>query len=82
MQTVDNTLKKGGIERILNPCDEPVPACETVSYGLDNGSVLKKLWMQGNILWSIDASNSKLLTYTDTLNSPVALTRQPITLLI
>ena len=35
------------------------------------------LWLFGNRLWSIDTTNTKLLSYTDTLTVPITLTSPP-----
>jgi hypothetical protein len=64
----------GGMERSLNPTHAPDPTFETVTQGLDGGATLDKLWLQGNRLWSIDTTNVKLMTLTDTLTAPVTLT--------
>ncbi len=72
-QKVNNSLIKGGIERSLDPCRSSGPFFETITSGLDDGIVLKELWIQGDHLWTVDTTNNKLLAYTDTLASPVIL---------
>ncbi len=69
-----NFKADGGMERSLNPAYPPGPIFETVTQGLDEGATLDKLWLQGNRLWSIDTTNVKLMTFTDTLTVPVTLT--------
>lgn len=71
-QPIDNALNQGGIERTLDPL-VPVPIFETVLSGLGDGITLKKLWLQCNQLWTVDTSNNQLLTWTDTLDTPVVL---------
>ena len=69
-----NFKTEGGIERCLNPTYSPGPTFETVTRGLDEGATLTKLWLQGNRLWSIDTTNIKLMTFTDSLTLPITLT--------
>jgi hypothetical protein len=64
---------KGGLERSIDPT-LTAPSFATINNGLDNGITLKKLWIQGNNLWTIDFANSRLLVYSDSLVSPVNLT--------
>ena len=71
-QAVDGALKKGGIERCLNP-GTASPVFATFTSGLDNGITLKKLWLQGSNLWTIDSTNNNLLSYSDGLNHPTNL---------
>ncbi len=74
-QTVKNAGSKGGMERSLNS-SAAAPVFQTVIGGLNDGITLKKLWAQGNNLWTIDTQdthNKKLLIYTDTLVNPVIL---------
>jgi hypothetical protein len=72
-QSVDATNEEGGIERCLNPTYSLNPAFETVTRGLDDGAIMTGLWLCGNQLWSIDATNTRLRTYIDTLSTPVVL---------
>lgn len=74
LQNTNNTLMEGGMERSLNPCGSTGPSFETIISGLEDGKVLKKLWIQGNNLWTVDTTSNKLLVYTDTLATPVILT--------
>ena len=80
MVSVDGTLyatnfkADGGMERSLNPTYSLSPTFETVTRGLDAGATLTGLWLHHNQLWSIDTTNSRLMTYTDSLTEPVTLT--------
>ncbi|TET25863.1 MAG: hypothetical protein E3J67_02970, partial [Dehalococcoidia bacterium] len=69
-----NFKADGGMERCLNPTYSLGPTFETVTKGLDDGVTLIGLWLDDNRLWSIDTTNVKLMTYTDSLTQPVALT--------
>jgi len=64
----------GGMERSLNPTYSLGPTFETVIRGLDDGVTLGGLWLSDHQLWSIDTTNSRLLTYIDSLTEPVILT--------
>jgi hypothetical protein len=64
---------KGGVERSINPTYQPRPVFETITKGVADGISLRKLWMQNTTLWTIDATNGKLLTYIDNVISPVVL---------
>jgi len=61
----------GGMERCLNPTYALGPTFETVTRGLDGGATLSGLWQSGNRLWSVDTANGRLMTFLDTLTSPV-----------
>jgi hypothetical protein len=74
LQTVDIANGKGGFERSLNPDYSSGATFQTLNKGLANGAILKKLWLSGRTLWSIDSANSRLMTYTDLLPVPVKLT--------
>ncbi len=63
----------GGMERCLEPTGSSGPTFETVTQGLDDMATLTGLWLCGNRLWTIDTTNNRLLSYTDTLAEPVAL---------
>ena len=69
-----NFKADGGMERSLDPTYSLGPTFETVTRGLDDGATLTGLWLSGNQLWSIDRTNSRVMTYTDSLNLPVILT--------
>ncbi|MBI2850576.1 MAG: hypothetical protein HYX80_05975 [Chloroflexi bacterium] len=73
-QSVNATANKGGMERSLNPDYVEGPAFETLTRGLDDGVNLSGLWLQGNQLWSIDTQNTAVMTFSDSLSKPVALT--------
>ena len=60
------------MERSLNSTAS-TPVFKAVTSGLEEGITLKKLWMQGNSLWTVDTSHNKLLIYTDTVVSPLTL---------
>ncbi len=72
-----NFKADGGMERSLNPTYSLGPTFETVTRGLDDGATLTKLWLCDNQLWSIDAANIRLMTYTDSLTLPITLTSPP-----
>jgi len=69
-----NFKADGGMERSLNPTYSLGPTFETVTHGLDDGVTLNGLWLSDHQLWSIDTTNSRLMTYIDSLTEPVALT--------
>jgi len=69
-----NFKADGGIERCLNPTYSLGPTFETVTRGLDDSATLTKLWQYGNQLWSIDTTNNRLMTLTDSLTQPPTLT--------
>jgi hypothetical protein len=64
----------GGLERSLNPDSPSVPDFETVTQGLEAGATLNKLWLGESRLWSIDTTNTSLMTLVDSLAAPVTLT--------
>ncbi|MBA7657347.1 hypothetical protein ES703_65284 [subsurface metagenome] len=64
----------GGMERCLNPTYPLGPTFESVTKGLDDGAKLVGLWLNDHQLWSIDSANTNLMTYTDSLTPPIALT--------
>jgi hypothetical protein len=74
-QQADIINKRGGVERCLEPA--PGATFETVTEGLSDGATLFGLWLSGNQLWSIDTTNNRLMTYTDTLAQPISLTSPP-----
>jgi hypothetical protein len=65
------TSSGGGIERCLNPSESVPLTFESITSGLNAGVSLQNLWIKDNILWAIDANNSDLWTYTDTLGTSV-----------
>ncbi|GAI04513.1 unnamed protein product, partial [marine sediment metagenome] len=69
-----NFKANGGMERSLNPTYSLGPTFETVTRGLDDGATLGGLWLSDNQLWSIDTTNSRVMSYTDRLTQPVTLT--------
>jgi len=73
-QPVDAANKEGGMERCLNPKYPLGPTFETVTRGLADGAALSGLWLYEHRLWSIDTTNTRLMTYTDSLTLPVNLT--------
>jgi photosystem II stability/assembly factor-like uncharacterized protein len=66
-----NLNADGGMERCLNPRNSSGVTFETVTRGLSDAAALSGLWQRGSQLWSMDTANYKLLTYNDTLTSPV-----------
>ncbi len=69
-----NFTAGGGLERCIEPTDNPSPTFETVTQGLDDGATLVGLWIVNNQLWSIDTTSHRLLSYRDSLAVPVELT--------
>ncbi len=69
-----NFTADGGLERCLNPTYPLGPTFEAVTKGLDEGATLIGLWLHDHQLWSIDTTNTKLMTYIDSLTQPVVLT--------
>lgn len=72
-----NFKADGGMERCLNPTYPLGPTFETVTYGLDDDATLTGLWLYDHRLWSIDTTNTSLMTYSDSLALPVSLTSPP-----
>jgi photosystem II stability/assembly factor-like uncharacterized protein len=68
-----NSNADGGMERCLNPTFTLGPTFETVTRGLSDGATLSGLWQSGGRLWSVDTTNIRLMTFNDTLTSPVTL---------
>ncbi len=69
-----NFKADGGMERGLNPTYSLGPTFETVTRGLDDGATLSGLWQHHNQLWAIDTTNTRVITYVDSLNRPLTLT--------
>ena len=69
-----NSQTNGGLERSLNPTYSLGPTFETVTRGLSENATLSGLYWHDNWLWSIDTIHTKLLTFNDSLTSPVTLT--------
>lgn len=69
-----NSKADGGMERCLNPTYSLGPTFETVTRGLSDGATLSGLWQSDHRLWSIDTTNIRLMTFQDTLTSPVTMT--------
>ena len=76
-QQTDATSGEGGMERSLNPTYPLGPTFETVTRGLDDDATLTGLWLQGSQLWSIDSTNTRLMTYNDSLARAVTLISPP-----
>jgi len=72
-----NSQSNGGMERTLNPAFPLNQTFETVTQGLDDNATLSGLWVYSNQLWSIDTTNITLVTYTDSLSTPVVLGSPP-----
>ncbi|HEY94961.1 MAG TPA: hypothetical protein G4O15_08500, partial [Dehalococcoidia bacterium] len=72
-QAVKVQDNKGGMERSLDPSSQLIPAFETIVKGLKEGSVLSGIWLEGDRLWTIDKTNTRLLTYHDTMAAPITL---------
>ncbi|MFC1864369.1 hypothetical protein ACFLYG_00885, partial [Chloroflexota bacterium] len=73
-QTVDAAPKEGGMERSLDPRYPLGPKFETVTRGLDDGATLTGLWLRDNQLYSIDTTNTRLMSYHDSLAMSITLT--------
>lgn len=69
-----NSEADGGMERCLNPTYSLGPTFETVTRGLSESATLSGLWQSDHRSWSIDTTNIRLLTFNDTLISPVTVT--------
>ena len=67
-----NAKAGGGIERCINPTSSTT-AFETVICNLDATARLNGLWSSGSRLWSVDTANIRLMTFLDTLSSPVVI---------
>ena len=76
-QTVSKLDKRGGLERSLDPASQLSPVFETIVEGLNIDSVLYGIWLVEDRVWTIDRTNTRLLTYHDTMASPVVL-RSPV----
>ena len=63
----------GGIERALDPSSSSA-VFETVIRNLEDGVTLSGLWISGNQLWSMDTTNTRLMTFVDTMTRPPVLT--------
>ena len=72
-----NFKADGGMERCLNPTYSLGPKFETTTRGLDDGATLSGLWLYESRLWSTDTTNTRLMTFTDSLTLPVTLTSPP-----
>jgi len=72
-----NSKAAGGMERSLNPTYPLGPVFETVTRSLDDNATLSGLWLHHNQLWSIDTTNDRVMTYTDSLTLPVSQTSLP-----
>jgi len=69
-----NSKADEGMERSLNPAFSLGPTFETVTRGLSDGATLWGTWQYGHTLWSVDTTNTRLMTFTDSLTSPLILT--------
>jgi len=72
-----NSQTDDGMERCLNPTYSLGPTFETVTRGLSDNATLSGLWRFDHRLWSIDTTQAKLMTFIDSLTSPVVLTSPP-----
>jgi hypothetical protein len=72
-QEVNINNLRGGIERCIDTEDLTSFPFETIVNGLENGIILQDLWINNRILWTIDALNSRVFTFTDTLVTPLTL---------
>jgi hypothetical protein len=63
----------GGLVRSLDPWESSGVTFATLDSGLDAGATLQGLRSSGSRVWSIDTTGNTLLTFDDTMTSPVAL---------
>ncbi len=68
-----NSNANGGMERSLDSTYPLGPTFESVTRGLDSGATLAGLWLANSTLWSINSAADRLITYTDSLTTPVTL---------
>jgi photosystem II stability/assembly factor-like uncharacterized protein len=68
-----NSDADGGMERCLNPTYSFGPTFETVTRNLSDDAALYGLWQSDHRLWSIDTNNIRLVTFYDTMTTPVTL---------
>ncbi|MFC2122618.1 WD40/YVTN/BNR-like repeat-containing protein [Bacteroidota bacterium] len=68
-----NFKADGGMERCLNPTYPLGPTFETITTKLTSGATLTGLWVQNDRLWSIDTTNNRIMSYTDSLARQVSL---------
>ena len=66
-----NSRADGGLERCLEPTYPLGPVFETVTRGLSDNATLFGLWRHGHRLWSVDTATTRLMTFDDSLTSPV-----------
>jgi len=66
-----NSKTDTGMERCLDPTYSLGPAFESVTRGLTDGATLSGLWRHDHRLWSTNSADTKLVTFTDSLTSPV-----------
>jgi len=69
-----NSKAGDGMERCLNPTYSLGPTFEAINRGLNDNATLSGLWQHHHRLWSTDTTNIRLMTFTDSLTSPVSLT--------
>ena len=72
-----NFKADGGMECCFNPTYSLGPIFETITSGLDDGATLFGLWLDDSRLWSIDTTNTRLMTFIHSLTLPVTLTSPP-----
>ena len=65
-----NSAADGGLERSLNPAFATGPTFETITRGLSGDTTLYGLWQADHHIWSVDTTNTRLLTFDDTLTAP------------
>jgi len=68
-----NSQANGGMERCLDPTYSLGPTFETVTRGLSPSATLFGLWGNDHQLWASDNASAKLMTFPDSLTSPVPL---------
>lgn len=62
-----------GLGRCLDAASSPAGRFEDVTHGLEDNASLYGLWRNGSRLWSIDATNNRLVTFNDTMTTPAIL---------
>ena len=71
-KAVAAATSQGGLERSLAPSS--TATFETITRGLPDGATLRGLWASDNRLWSLDTTNTRLMTFVDTLTNAPLLT--------
>ncbi len=76
-QPVNASSTLGGVRRSLDSTYPLTPTFEAVLRGLDDTTVLNRLWCSGDQLWSVDTGRNRLMTFVDSLSAPPIPTAPP-----